>query len=286
MSNNYAKLKNTYSLEPNLRNTPPDWWGIIGSNKKQATLVNPSSPHSMSGNCSDFSHSWTADLNKEQPPIPYFYDKTGNTGTLTCKTTQSGNKRNVIITCHGNECCDGNGLNGLIPAGISFEGMVRPGDLSKPQCVATQTPSQPTSWFCSDPAKRICTQQVTKSGIQKGCAATMGIQSGTGKEIDCRQTCYEPIPQTDNHNNKVCKGWVGWCHDLQPSNDVNKPLYRGQSCSCDATQGGSYSYNGSAGCIGNDGFEKSVHALLKCQTGKGSVTKDGFLGMGGDVGCT
>ena len=58
MPSNYSTLKTTYNKSYNdskLGDTPPGWWGIIGSNKDQATIVNPGSAHSTAGTCNDFS---------------------------------------------------------------------------------------------------------------------------------------------------------------------------------------------------------------------------------------
>ena len=178
MPSNYSKLKTTYSSEPILGDTPPNWWGIIGSNKDQATLVNPGSAHSTSGTCKDFApSSWTADLNVEQPKIQYYYDKNSNPGTLTCKTTQSGDIRTATITCSGNKCCSGTGLNGLIPEGLTFPGMVRPGDTSKPQCIANVDPSKTMGFKC-DITKRTCKNP-------KGCPDNSNCVIG---EPDCTTT--------------------------------------------------------------------------------------------------
>ena len=137
----YAKLKTTYNPyqgapnNPQFGATPPGWWAIIGSNKDQATVINPDSPISTSGTCKDFSTSWSREIDVKQGPIPYYYDSTSDPGTLTCITTQTGDIRTPVLTCSGASCCGGDGLNGLIPAGVTFQGMVRPDDTSKPQCI-------------------------------------------------------------------------------------------------------------------------------------------------------
>ena len=160
--------------------------------------------------------------------------------------------------------------------------MVRPDDTSKPQCIATSTPQQPTSWFCSDPA----------SGTQQGCAAQVGEPSGTGSEADCVKTCYSPI-------NGKCVGDVGYCHDLPSTDNVScgpdavyegrkchKAIFKGMSCGCAANQSGAHNFgNGVVGCQGDDSYGKRDYAQVTCLTGTGKVTDWGFWSMGGHVAC-
>ena len=137
----YAKLKTTYNPYqgspngPQLGATPPGWWALIGSNKDQANVINPDSSYSTSGTCYEFSPKWSTEIGVKQGPIPYYYDSTSDPGTLTCITTQNGDIRTPVLTCSGTTCCGGSGLNGIIPAGVTFDGMVRPSDKSIPQCI-------------------------------------------------------------------------------------------------------------------------------------------------------
>ncbi len=199
MPNNYAKLRNTYTSynDSNLGDTPDGWWAIIGSNKKQATVINPFSPHSTSGTCQDFSDQWTADIGVEQGPIPYYYDATSDPGTITCKTTQDGSDRTVILTCSGDKCCGGDALNGLIPKGVSFPGQVRQGDTSKPQCIVNVPPSTIMGFKC-DISKRTCKNP-------KGCPDTANCIIGeegcnTTDQLTCKDQDHCPSCMNGHDN--------------------------------------------------------------------------------------
>ena len=153
--------------------------------------------------------------------------------------------------------------------------MVRPADNSKPQCIEVEQP-QPTSWFCSDPATRKCTKQVTATGKQQGCAAQLGEPSGTGSEADCVKTCYNPIK---GH----CVGDVGYCHNL-PSDKV---MFKGMTCGCAAINEGWYNWgNNVVGCAASHGmFPGGSNTKVSCLTGTGGVIPYGSWIPGGQATC-
>ena len=217
MPSNYSTLKTTYKAynDSQLGDTPAGWWGLIGSNKDQATIVNPGSAHSTAGTCWDFSTSWTADVNVKQPPIKYYYDKSGNLGTLTCKTTQSGPNRTATITCSGTKCCGGTGLNGLIPAEISFSGMVRPGDTSKPQCIEN-IQNLPECGY-----GKWVTNIDYATGTQNGfcmCDGGWTNNPSNSRSNPCTQKVMCPHPNNcgegcNTGGNTDCGGWSNFCKD-------------------------------------------------------------------------
>ena len=245
-----------------LTDTPSGWWAIIGDEKNKANVINPTSQFPGFGTCQSFYSLWGAELNVDQPPIPYYYDTTGNPGTIQCKTTQKDNVNTPVLTCTGAKCCDGDGLNGIIPAGATFQGMVRPNDITKPQCIQNVSPD--TSGWKPDISKRTCdnprgcpdvsnctlgdTDCVTKS--QLACSAqesfpkcldgSSGNDYYTGLENDCKCSgddckltgtkccngCHHPW---DSYKPKCkecpsCKGAKPTiaCPDWLPEGDPNK----------------------------------------------------------------
>ena len=221
----YAKLKTTYNPYQGSQNgpqfgaTPPGWWAIIGSNKDQATVINPDSPISTSGTCNDFSPQWSKAIGVPQGAIQYYYDSTSDPGTLTCKTTQDGAIRTVTLTCSGDKCCGGGGLNGLIPKGVSFPGQVRPGDTSKPQCIENINPPKPD---CG-PNGTWVTNIDYASGILDGYCMCDGGWTNTpnGSRINpCNTKVMCPDPDNcgegcNTGGNTNCNNYSWFCHNTR-----------------------------------------------------------------------
>ena len=142
--NNYSTLNSTYKAykESNtLGQSPPGWWAIINDdNSTQATVINPrESGLEPSVTCNNFSDIWSDKVGAANTKIPYYYSDTA-TGKLSCTTTKDPdtNVHTATITCDGDECCPGGGINGLIPVGTSFPGQVRT-DNNTAQCVTNVT---------------------------------------------------------------------------------------------------------------------------------------------------
>jgi len=219
----YAKLKTTYNLyqgTPNAHNlgdTPPGWWALIGANKNQATLINPDSPHPTSGTCADFSSSWTSEIGVEQSSIPYHYDSISEPGTLTCKTTQTGDIRTPVITCNGANCCSGDGLNGLIPADVMFANMVRPHDNSIPQCILNIDSNKPS---CGEHGKWVTNINYSTGSLNGFCMCDGGWtnEPTNSRTNPCSKKVMCPDPDMcgegcNHRGNTNCGGWSNYCKD-------------------------------------------------------------------------